>query len=193
MPSATARMKLVQIADGIVSLLASDPDATLRLTVEITADFASGVRDAIRRGVKEDATSLGFSRRRALDANLRGVIAPDVTPASRGGGGRDLRRDADAVPRLAPRWPHSRSPARSPVPSHEERVDGRPRGTRAGIDRDRSPNPPREVGPHTKPFSRHPSHSPFRFDRPVPSQCRQSSHSWGEGALMNRHTIFQAW
>ena len=59
-PSATAKMKLVQIAEEIVSLLTSDPNATVQLTVEITADFPSGVSDAIRRGVSENATSLGF-------------------------------------------------------------------------------------------------------------------------------------
>ena len=53
-------MRLVQIADEIVSLLASDPNATIRVTVEITAEFPSGAGDAIRRGVSENATSLGF-------------------------------------------------------------------------------------------------------------------------------------
>ena len=59
-PAATAKMRLVQIADEIVSLLASDPNATIRVTVEIAADFPSGVSDTIRRGVSENATSLGF-------------------------------------------------------------------------------------------------------------------------------------
>jgi hypothetical protein len=59
-PAATAKMRLVQIADEIVSLLASDPNATLRVTVEITAEFPSGASDTIKRGVSENATSLGF-------------------------------------------------------------------------------------------------------------------------------------
>ena len=59
-PAATAKMKLVQIADEIVSLLASDPNATIRVTVEIAADFPSGISDTIKRGVSENATSLGF-------------------------------------------------------------------------------------------------------------------------------------
>jgi hypothetical protein len=59
-PAATAKMKLVQIADEIVSLLASDPNATIRVTVEIAAEFPSGVSDTIKRGVSENATSLGF-------------------------------------------------------------------------------------------------------------------------------------
>jgi predicted AAA+ superfamily ATPase len=59
-PAATARMKLVQIADEILSLLASDPNATIRVTVEIAAEFPLGVSDTIKRGVSENATSLGF-------------------------------------------------------------------------------------------------------------------------------------
>ena len=59
-PAATAKMRLVQIADEIVSLLASDPNATIRVTVEIAAEFPSGVGDSVRRGVSENATSLGF-------------------------------------------------------------------------------------------------------------------------------------
>ena len=60
MPAATAKMRLVQIADEIVSLLAADPNATIRVTLEIAAEFPSGAGDAIRRGVSENATSLGF-------------------------------------------------------------------------------------------------------------------------------------
>ena len=59
-PAATAKMRLVQIADEIVSLLASDPNATIRVTVEIVAEFPAGVGDSVRRGVSENATSLGF-------------------------------------------------------------------------------------------------------------------------------------
>jgi hypothetical protein len=59
-PAATAKMKLVQIAEEIINLLASDPNAAVRVTVEITADFPAGVSDAIKRAVSENATSLGF-------------------------------------------------------------------------------------------------------------------------------------
>jgi predicted AAA+ superfamily ATPase len=59
-PAATAKMRLVQIAEEVVSLLASDPNATIRVTVEITADFPTGAGDAIKRSVSENATSLGF-------------------------------------------------------------------------------------------------------------------------------------
>ncbi|HBI42788.1 MAG TPA: hypothetical protein DDY78_08010 [Planctomycetales bacterium] len=59
-PAAIAKMKLVQISDEIVSLLASDPNATIRVTVEIAAEFPNGVSDTVKRGVSENATSLGF-------------------------------------------------------------------------------------------------------------------------------------
>src|SRR5262249_34151764 len=59
-PAATAKMRLVQIAEEVVSLLASDPNATIRVTVEVAADFPAGVSDALKRAVSENATSLGF-------------------------------------------------------------------------------------------------------------------------------------
>ncbi|MDT3684030.1 MAG: ATP-binding protein [Pseudorhodoplanes sp.] len=59
-PTATAKMRLVQIADEIVSVLASDPNANIRLTVEISADFPDGVNDSIKRAVSENARSLGL-------------------------------------------------------------------------------------------------------------------------------------
>jgi hypothetical protein len=59
-PTATAKMRLVQLADEIVSVLASDPNATVRLTVEISADFPGGASDTIKRAVSENARSLGL-------------------------------------------------------------------------------------------------------------------------------------
>ena len=53
-----AKMRLVQIADEIISLLTSDPQATLQVTLEITAEFPAGVSDQIKRAVSENATSL---------------------------------------------------------------------------------------------------------------------------------------
>lgn len=60
---ATAKMRLVQIAEEVVSLLASDPQATVRVSVEITAEYPSGVSDQIKRAVSENATSLGFKNK----------------------------------------------------------------------------------------------------------------------------------
>ena len=37
--SATAKMRLVTIAEEIIAVLSSDPNATVKVTVEITADF----------------------------------------------------------------------------------------------------------------------------------------------------------
>ncbi len=61
--AATAKMRLVQIAEEIVSLLASDPQATVTVSVEIAAEFPSGVSDQVKRAVSENATSLGFKNK----------------------------------------------------------------------------------------------------------------------------------
>jgi hypothetical protein len=53
-------MRLVQIAEEIISVLASDPQATVQVRVEINADFPDGVSDQIRRAVSENAISLSF-------------------------------------------------------------------------------------------------------------------------------------
>lgn len=58
-PSAT-KMRLVQVAEEIISVLASDPNANLKISVEIQAEFPLGVSDHIKRTVSENATSLGF-------------------------------------------------------------------------------------------------------------------------------------
>ncbi|MEZ2144788.1 ATP-binding protein [Bradyrhizobium sp. DN5] len=59
-PAATAKMRLVQLADEIVSVLASDPNAHIRLTVEVSADFPDGASDNVKRAVSENARSLGL-------------------------------------------------------------------------------------------------------------------------------------
>jgi hypothetical protein len=53
-------MHLVQVAEEIIQLLASDPNASLEITLEINAEFANGATDQIKRAVSENATSLGF-------------------------------------------------------------------------------------------------------------------------------------
>lgn len=60
MKAAGAKMKLVQIAEEIVALLASDPNAEVKVIVEIMADFPQGVDDGLKRSVTENAGSLGF-------------------------------------------------------------------------------------------------------------------------------------
>ena len=56
-------MRLVEIAEEIISLLASDPQANVSVTVEINADFPAGASDHVRRAVSENATSLGFTNK----------------------------------------------------------------------------------------------------------------------------------
>jgi hypothetical protein len=53
-------MKLIQIADEIIALLASDPNAEVHVSVEIAAGFPQGVEDGLKRAVTENAGSLGF-------------------------------------------------------------------------------------------------------------------------------------
>jgi predicted AAA+ superfamily ATPase len=57
---ATAKMRLVQIADEIVEALVSDPKASVKVVVEISADFPDGAEDTLRRAVSENARSLGL-------------------------------------------------------------------------------------------------------------------------------------
>lgn len=55
-----AKSKLNTIAEEIIKLLTSDPNAEVRITLEIAADFPQGVSDTIKRSVSENANSLGF-------------------------------------------------------------------------------------------------------------------------------------
>jgi predicted AAA+ superfamily ATPase len=58
--AALAKSKLNTIAEEVIALLASDPNATIRITLEIDAEFPQGASDTIRRAVSENANSLGF-------------------------------------------------------------------------------------------------------------------------------------
>lgn len=58
-PSA-AKMRLVEVAEEIISVLAGDPNASLNITLEINAEFPNGASDQIKRAVSENATSLAF-------------------------------------------------------------------------------------------------------------------------------------
>jgi hypothetical protein len=55
-------MRLVEIAEEIVSVLASDPNATVRLTLEIAANFPEGASESMKRAVSENARSLGVTK-----------------------------------------------------------------------------------------------------------------------------------
>ena len=55
-----ASKQALQLADEIVSVLASDPNATVRLVVEISAQFPEGASDELKRAVTENARTLGL-------------------------------------------------------------------------------------------------------------------------------------
>jgi len=57
---ATAKVRLVQIAEEIIAILGSDPNATVKVTVEINAAFPDGASDQVKRAVTENASHLGF-------------------------------------------------------------------------------------------------------------------------------------
>ena len=62
MAAATAKMRLVELADEIVSVLASDPNASVRIVVEIAADFPEGASESMKRTVSENARSLSIKK-----------------------------------------------------------------------------------------------------------------------------------
>jgi hypothetical protein len=59
-PAATAKMRLVQLAEEIISVLASDPSAQVKVTVEMSAEFPDGATDQVKRAVSENAKSLNL-------------------------------------------------------------------------------------------------------------------------------------
>jgi hypothetical protein len=58
--ASTAKLKLVQIAEEIVATLAVDPNAEVKVSVEIQANFPNGAKDQTKRAVSENARTLGF-------------------------------------------------------------------------------------------------------------------------------------
>jgi len=55
-----AKRKLLEIADEILALLSSDPNADVKIQLEISADYPAGAADSLRRSVSENAKTLGF-------------------------------------------------------------------------------------------------------------------------------------
>jgi hypothetical protein len=53
-------MRLVQLADEIISVLSSDPNALVKVTVDIAAEFPDGATDQMKRAVSENAQTLGL-------------------------------------------------------------------------------------------------------------------------------------
>ncbi len=59
--AALAKSKLHKIAEEVIELLTSDPNATVRITLEIDAEFPRGASDTIKRAVSENAQNLKFN------------------------------------------------------------------------------------------------------------------------------------
>ena len=58
--ASTAKMRLLQVSEEIISALAGDPNAEVKVSVEISASFPNGVQDQTKRAVSENAKTLGF-------------------------------------------------------------------------------------------------------------------------------------
>jgi predicted AAA+ superfamily ATPase len=58
--ASTAKMRMVQVAEEIIAVLAADPNAEVNVAVEIQAGFPSGASDQIKRAVTENARTLNF-------------------------------------------------------------------------------------------------------------------------------------
>ena len=58
--AATAKMRLVQIAEEIIAVLVADPNAEVKVSIEIQATFPNGAKDQTKRAVSENAKMLGF-------------------------------------------------------------------------------------------------------------------------------------
>lgn len=59
-PTATAKVRLLQVAEEIIAVLATDPNAMVKVRVEIDADFPNGALDQVKRAVSENARTLGL-------------------------------------------------------------------------------------------------------------------------------------
>ncbi len=62
-PAATAKLNLVTISEEVISHLASDPNAEVKITLEIQANFPNGIADDKKRAISENATSLKFTNK----------------------------------------------------------------------------------------------------------------------------------
>jgi hypothetical protein len=57
---AAAKMRLRDIADEIIAALVADPNAEVKVRIEIEANFPNGAADQTKRAVSENAKTLGF-------------------------------------------------------------------------------------------------------------------------------------
>jgi uncharacterized protein len=58
--ASTAKMRMVELAEEIIAVLAADPNAEVKVSVEIQVNFPSGVSDQTKRAVTENALALSF-------------------------------------------------------------------------------------------------------------------------------------
>ncbi len=58
--ASTARARLMEMADEIIAVLGQDPQATVKVTLNIEGEFPAGASDQIKRAVAENAKALGF-------------------------------------------------------------------------------------------------------------------------------------
>lgn len=58
--AATAKVGLVRLADEIIAVLCSDPNASVKVVVEISAEFPDGSKEQVKRAVSENARALGL-------------------------------------------------------------------------------------------------------------------------------------
>ncbi len=56
----TAKAKLMELADEIIALLNQDPQGSVKIMLNIEAEFPNGAQDHIKRSVSENARTLGF-------------------------------------------------------------------------------------------------------------------------------------
>ncbi len=58
--AATAKMRLVQIAEEVIDALMKDPNAEVKVSIEIHAAFPNGAKDETKRTISENTKTLGF-------------------------------------------------------------------------------------------------------------------------------------
>lgn len=56
----TAKMRVVEVAEEIINVLAANPNAEVKVAVEIQVSFPSGASDQTKRAVTENARTLNF-------------------------------------------------------------------------------------------------------------------------------------
>ena len=66
---ATVKMRLVQIADEIVSVLGWDPSASVKVVVEMSAEFPAGAKDTVKRACRRTRGAWASRARIRSDAS----------------------------------------------------------------------------------------------------------------------------